>query len=71
MTTIKQPTREKLLDVTFEEVYTHGYAATSIDAILQKASVPKGSMYHHFKSKKALVLAMIEERLYPKMDSFF
>lgn len=63
--------REKLLDVTFEEVYIHGYAATSVDTILKKAGVPKGSMYHHFKSKKELVLAMVEERLFPKMETFF
>jgi TetR/AcrR family transcriptional repressor of nem operon len=67
----KQTTREKLLDFTFEEVYVHGYNATSVDAILKKAQVPKGSMYHHFKSKKKLVLAMVEERLFVKMDSFF
>jgi TetR/AcrR family transcriptional repressor of nem operon len=67
----KQVTREKLLDITFEEVYLHGYAATSVDAILKKAKVPKGSMYHHFKSKKELVLAMIKERLFVKMDMFF
>ena len=67
----KQTTREKLLDITFQEVYIHGYAATSVDTILKKAKVPKGSMYHHFKSKKELVLAMVEEILYVKMDSFF
>lgn len=67
----KQPTREKLLDITFEEVYIHGYAATSVDTILKKAGITKGSMYHHFKSKKELVLAMIEERLFVKMDIFF
>ena len=67
----KQVTREKLLDITFEQVYIHGYAATSIDAILKKAKVPKGSLYHHFRSKKALVLAMIQERLFVKMDQIF
>jgi len=69
--TKKQPTREKLLDYTFEEVYIHGYNATSVDTILTKAGVPKGSMYHYFKGKKELVLAMVKERLFPKMDSFF
>ena len=69
--TKKQSTREKLLDITFEEVYIHGYNATSVDAILNKAQITKGSMYHHFKSKKELVLAMIEERLFVKMDLFF
>lgn len=67
----KQSTRDKLLDITFEEVYIHGYTATSVDAILKKAKITKGSMYHHFKSKKELVLAMVEERLFVKMDMFF
>jgi TetR/AcrR family transcriptional repressor of nem operon len=67
----KQPTREKLLDITFEEVYIHGYTATSVDTILKTAGIPKGSMYHHFKGKKELVLAMVQERLFPKMELFF
>ena len=67
----KQPTREKLLDITFDEVYIYGYTATSVDTILKKAGVPKGSMYHHFKGKKELVLAMVQERLFPKMTLFF
>ncbi len=67
----RQPTREKLLDITFDEVYIYGYTATSVDTILKRAGIPKGSMYHHFKGKKELVLAMVEERLFPKMDLFF
>jgi len=67
----KQPTREKLLDITFEEIYIHGYTATSVDTILKKAGIPKGSMYHHFKGKKELVLTMVKERLFPKMELFF
>jgi len=63
--------RERLLDATFEEIYKNGYAATAIDTILKKAGVPKGSLYHHFGSKKKLVLAMIQERLFVKMDSTF
>ena len=67
----KQPTREKLLDITFDEVYIYGYTATSVDTILSKAGITKGSMYHYFKGKKALVMAMVQERLFPKMDIFF
>ncbi len=55
--------REKLLDVAFEEIYHNGYSATSVDTILKKANMNKGSMYHFFKSKKELTLAVIEERL--------
>lgn len=67
----RKTSREKLLDVTFDEVYMYGYCGASTATILKKAGVPRGSMYHHFESKKALVLAMIEERLVPKVREFF
>ncbi len=67
----KSISREKLLDVTFEEVYKYGYNGASTANILKIASVAKGSMYHHFKSKKELVIAMIYERLIPKVETFF
>ena len=67
----KQTTREKLLDITFEEVYKYGYNGAGTASILKRAGVPKGSMYHHFKSKKEMVLSMIEERLIPKVREFF
>lgn len=70
-TTTKQTSRDKLLDITFEEVYKYGYGGAGTASILKKAGVPKGSMYHHFKSKKEMVLAMIEERLIPKVREFF
>ncbi len=67
----KRTSRDKLLDVTFDEVYMYGYCGAATATILKKAGVPRGSMYHHFASKKALVLAMIEERLVPKVREFF
>jgi TetR/AcrR family transcriptional repressor of nem operon len=68
---IKKQTRDLILDVTFSIIYQHGYNATGISAILKECNIPKGSLYHYFKSKKELVLAMIKERLSPKMDMFF
>jgi TetR/AcrR family transcriptional repressor of nem operon len=67
----KRSSRDKLLDVTFDEVYKYGYCGAATANILKKAGVPRGSMYHHFESKKALVLAMIDERLSPKVREFF
>jgi len=55
--------REKLLQTAFDEIYQNGYSATSVDKILKKAQMNKGSMYHFFKSKKELALAVIEEKL--------
>lgn len=55
--------REKLLDVAFDEIYHNGYYSTSVDKILKTAKMNKGSMYHFFKSKKELGLAVINERV--------
>jgi len=67
----KQSTREKILDIVFMLVYTNGYNGTSISMILKECEIPKGSLYHHFKSKQDIVLAVIKERLFPKMDDFY
>ena len=61
--------REKLLDVAFDEIYYNGYYSTSVDKILKKASMNKGSMYHFFKSKKELALAVIKERVYDYIEN--
>lgn len=67
----KQLTREKILDIVFMLVYINGYNGTSISMILKECGIPKGSLYHYFKSKKAIVLAVLKERIKPKMDEFY
>jgi len=64
-------TRDKLLDATFNEVYMYGYTGASTANILKIAGVPKGSMYHHFPSKKEMIVSMIKERLIPKVRNAF
>lgn len=56
-------TKEKLLNIAFDEIYYNGYHATSIDKILKKANASKSSMYYFFKSKKELAKAIIEEKI--------
>lgn len=57
--------RDNLLDIAYEEFYTSGYSATGLNKILEKANVAKGGLYHHFNSKKDLVIAIINERICP------
>ncbi len=53
-------TKKALVDVA-EELFTeHGYAATSLDAIVAGAEVTKGAVYHHFSGKQALFEAVFE-----------
>jgi AcrR family transcriptional regulator len=54
-------TRHALVDVA-ERLFTeHGYAATSLDAIVTAADVTKGALYHHFSGKQALFEAVFEK----------
>src|SRR3954469_9348050 len=53
-------TPRALVDVA-ETLFTeHGYAATSLDAIVAGAEVTKGALYHHFSGKQALFEAVFE-----------
>jgi len=66
-----QPTREKILNAVFKLVYINGYNGTSMAMILKECGIPKGSLYHFFKSKKEMVLAVVRERIAPRMDEFY
>jgi len=68
---VTQPTRELILDAVFALVYTKGYNGTSMSMILEACHIPKGSLYHYFPSKKAMVLAVLKERIAPRMDQFY
>jgi TetR/AcrR family transcriptional repressor of nem operon len=54
-------TRERLLQAAFRQVYRYGFQSAGIDTILAATNVTKGALYHHFDSKEALGLAIIEE----------
>ncbi len=60
---MKSDTRQRLIDITFEEIFTNGYQGASLSIILGKAGINKGSMYHFFKNKKEMALATVEEKL--------
>lgn len=54
--------RELLLAAAADRFYTHGIAATGVDAITAQAGVAKMSLYNNFASKSALVSAYLEAR---------
>jgi AcrR family transcriptional regulator len=55
-----EATHEALLDSAALCFYEHGFAATSLDEIAQRARLTKGAIYHHFHSKRELFLAVLE-----------
>jgi AcrR family transcriptional regulator len=55
-----EATRSLLIEVARANFTEHGYAATSIDDIIQQAGVARGALYHHFPGKEALFRAVYE-----------
>ena len=56
-----QATRAHLIGVATRLFGARGYDGTSIEAVLADAGVSRGSLYHHFRGKDALFLAVLEE----------
>jgi len=54
------PTRERILDTASKLVVDRGFAATTVDAVLEAAGTTKGAFFHHFPSKAALGHALVE-----------
>lgn len=57
---IRLSSREKLLKTAAKLFYSQGINATGIDTVIAQAGVAKGSMYHHFPSKEALIAAYLD-----------
>jgi AcrR family transcriptional regulator len=56
------PARCRILETAYELFSTHGIHAIGIDRIVAEAEVAKTTLYRHFPSKEALVLAFLELR---------
>ena len=53
--------RERLIQATIELIWVEGYGAVTVDSICERANVKKGSFYHFFDSKEALLRAVLEQ----------
>ena len=53
-------TKDRLLDAGMAMLLEHGYNHLGIQQLLTETSVPKGSFYHHFKSKQDFALQVID-----------
>ena len=54
-------TRQALVTAARRRFGAEGFAATSLDDVVADAGVTKGALYHHFKNKDDLFLAVYEE----------
>jgi len=58
-----EETRNQILDSAQKLFSQNGYDASGVAEICQSAGVSKGAFYHHFPSKQALFMALLERWL--------
>ncbi len=55
-----EETRARILEAATECFAQHGYGGTGVAEICRRAGVTKGAFYHHFPSKQALFLELLD-----------
>ena len=53
---------EKILSTASQLFIHNGYEKTSVQNIVQTASISKGAIYHHFQSKDEILFAVLKQR---------
>jgi AcrR family transcriptional regulator len=69
--------RDALLSAAADEFAQHGYAAASVNRIIERAGSSKGSVYYYFENKADLLATVVEEAYdwvlaeaaWPRMDT--
>lgn len=61
--------RKRVLDVAEASFQARGYHASSLGDLMAAAGVTGGALHHHFPTKKALALAVIEERVAASVEA--
>jgi AcrR family transcriptional regulator len=62
-------TRQDILTATSEVVTEAGYQGSRIEEICTRAGISRGAFYHHFPSKEAAIVALIERDLSPLLEA--
>ncbi|OTG79874.1 hypothetical protein B9T31_16680 [Acinetobacter sp. ANC 4558] len=60
---IRSNTKDRIINVAFENFIVHGYEGTSLSAIAEEVGIRKASIYAHFSSKEALFLELLKKAL--------
>ena len=60
MATKGEQSRERILDAAQAVILDRGYSGMSIDRVIERLDVTKGSFFHHFKNKKELARELIK-----------
>jgi TetR/AcrR family transcriptional regulator, cholesterol catabolism regulator len=62
--------RDRLFTAAAELIGEHGFHGTTVDDVVERAGVAKGTVYYHFKSKEALFDALLTEH-FGRMEAAF
>lgn len=73
-------TKGRIVDAAWELFYEQGYEQTTIDEIVERSDTSKGSFYHYFDGKDALLSSLsflfdkkyeeLKDTIDPQMDSY-
>ena len=73
-------TKGKIINAAWDLFYEQGYEDTTVEEIIEKSGTSKGSFYHYFEGKDALLSSLsymfdekyeeLKEQLKPEMHSF-
>lgn len=58
---MRESRRKQIMDAALELFASEGYSHCSISQLASHAGISKGLLYNYFKSKEALLIAIIEE----------
>src|SRR5688572_28826313 len=56
-------TRERILDVAYESLIDKGFAATSIEELVEAAGITKSGFFYHFRDKNDMARQLFERFL--------
>lgn len=60
-TITSENTTKNLIAIARNHFSQYGYEKTSLEAIVKEAGMTRGAVYHHFKNKTSLFLAVLEQ----------
>jgi AcrR family transcriptional regulator len=58
-----EKTRERIMDVAYDSIVQKGFAATSIEELVEAAGITKSGFFYHFKDKNDLARQLFDRFL--------
>ena len=58
-----EKTRERIMDIAYDSIVQKGFAATSIEELVEAAGITKSGFFYHFKDKNDLARQLFERFL--------